>query len=397
MAQQSARIGILGGGFGGLYTALRLSEFSWEGSEKPEIVLIDRRDRFVFMPLLYELVTSEMQTWEIAPPYEELLANTGVRFIQAEVSQIDLDKQEVTLDSDEVLQCDRIVLALGGETPMTWVPGCQEYAIPFRTLEDAYRLEESLRVLEESDKETIRVAIAGGGYSGVELACKLADRLGDRGRIRIVEKAEAILANSAEFNRTAAEAALKERKVWIDLETTIEAISPESMRLSYKGQDDELPVDLVLWTIGTQIAPSIQSLSLKKNKRGQIITAPTLQAVDAPHYFVLGDLADCCDATGQTVPATAQGAIQQADYCAWNLWASLTNRPLLPMRYSHLGEMMALGMENATLTGLGLKLSGPFAHIARRLIYLYRLPTFNHQLKVGLNWVAQPLQTLMLD
>ena len=67
------------------------------------------------------------------------------------------------------------------------------------------------------------------------------------------------------------------------------------------------------------------------------------------------------------------------------------------MRYYNLGEMMALGMENATITGLGLKLSGPFAHIARWLIYLYRLPTFNHQLKVGLNWVAQPLQTLMLE
>ncbi|MDJ1180549.1 NAD(P)/FAD-dependent oxidoreductase [Roseofilum sp. BLCC_M91] len=397
MLQRSTRVCILGGGFGGLYTALRLSEFSWEGREKPEIVLIDRQDRFLFMPLLYELVTGEMQTWEIAPPYVELLADTGVRFMQAEVSQINLETQEVTLDSGQVLQGDRIVLALGGETPLSWVPGCQEYAIPFRTLEDVYRLEESLRSSIASEKEVIRVAIAGAGYSGVELACKLADRLGDRGRIRLVEKGDCILANSPEFNRQAAETALKQKGVWIDLETTIEAIAPDSISLYYKGQEDTIPVDLVLWTVGTQIPPSIQALDLKKNPRGQITTTPTLQAIDRPHYFILGDLSDSCDATGQVLPKTAQAAIQQADYCAWNVWASLCDRPLLPVRYSHLGEMMALGIDNATLTGLGLQLDGPLAHIARRLVYLYRLPTLNHQLKVAFNWLTQPLQEIMLD
>ncbi len=397
MSQESKRICILGGGFGGLYTALRLSEFSWEGSDTPEIVLIDRQDRFVFVPLLYELVTEELQTWEIAPPYEELLADTGIRFIQAEVTQINLETQEVTLDSGQVLKGDRLVLALGGETPLTWVPGCLEYAIPFRTLQDAYRLEESLRRLEASEQEVIRIAIAGGGYSGVELACKLSDRLGKRGRIRLVEKGNQILAHAAEFNRTAAEAALKEREVWIDLETTIEAIAPDSITLLYKGQEDTLPVNLVLWTVGTQISPSIQALEVKKNSRGQITTTPTLQVVDYPHCFAIGDLADCHDATGQKVPTTAQAAFQQADYCAWNLWASLTERPLLPLRYSHLGEMMTLGIDNATLTGLGIKLNGPFAHLARRLIYLYRLPTLHHQLKVGFNWITQPLQAIMLN
>ena len=135
----------------------------------------------------------------------------------------------------------------------------------------------------------------------------------------------------------------------------------------------------------------MRSLPLKQNQRGQLTTTPTLQVIDHPHIFALGDLADTQDAEGQQVPATAQSAIQQADYTAWNIWASLTNRPLLPFCYQYLGEMMTLGVDNATLTGLGIKLDGSFAYIARRLAYLYRMPTLDHQLKVGFNWLARPI------
>jgi NADH:ubiquinone reductase (non-electrogenic) len=67
MTASPKRICILGGGFGGLYTALRLSNLPWPQQEPVEIVLIDQRDRFLFAPLLYELVTGELQTWEICP------------------------------------------------------------------------------------------------------------------------------------------------------------------------------------------------------------------------------------------------------------------------------------------------------------------------------------------
>ena len=59
---EKSRICIVGGGFGGLYTALRLSEFPWKSEAKPEITLIDQSDRFLFSPLLYELITEEMQS-----------------------------------------------------------------------------------------------------------------------------------------------------------------------------------------------------------------------------------------------------------------------------------------------------------------------------------------------
>jgi NADH dehydrogenase len=397
MTQPPARICILGGGFAGLYTALQLSQLPWTTVEKPEIVLVDRSDRFLFSPLLYELMTGELQAWEIAPPFTELLAGTGVRFCQGIITGIDIQEKRVQLQEGPELSYTHLVLALGGETPLDKVPGAMEHALTFRSLQDAFHLEERLRVLEESTADKIRVAIVGAGYSGVELACKLADRLGGRGRLRLIEQADQILRTSTDFNRAAANRALEQQGIWVDLETTVDAIALDSLSLLYKGTVDTIPVDLVLWTVGTRVAEIVNPLPLKKTPRGQLVVTPTLQTIDHPEIFALGDLADCKDATGQQVPATAQVALQQAQYAGWNLWASITNRPLLPFRYQPLGEMMTLGVDNATLTSLGLKLDGSLAHVARRVAYLYRMPTLEHQLRVGFNWITQPLLNLLSE
>jgi NADH dehydrogenase len=395
--KQPARICILGGGFGGLYTALRLSQFPFAKHETPEITLVDKRDRFLFSPLLYELLTGELETWEISPPYSDLLANTNIRFIQGEVAHINLEDKQVKLDNDNTLNYDYLVLSMGGKTPLNGVEGAEKHAIAFRDIADAYQLEEKLRLLEASPAEKIRIAIVGGGYSGVELACKLRDRVGDKARIRIIEQSNMILRNSSEFNRDTAKKALEKRDIWMDLETSVQSVTENTISLLYKGQLDTLPVDIVLWTVGNQVSPLVENLDFAKNKRGQIITNSTLQVREYPEIFALGDLAECQDAEGKQVPATAQVAIQQADYTAWNIWASLTGRPLLQFRYFPLGEMMTLGTDNATLTGLGIELDGPLAHLVRRLAYLYRLPTLEHQIKVAFNWITRPFQEMLLS
>ncbi len=388
-----SRICILGGGFGGLYTALRLSQLPWTGHEKPEITLVDKSDRFVFLPLLYEVVTGDLQSWEVAPYYSELLAGTGIRHVQATVDSVNLAGRTVQITQNgqaERLSYDRLVLAMGGESVIGKVPGAADHALPFRTLNDAMRLSDRLRDLEASDADRIRVAIIGAGYSGVELACNLAERLGDRGRLRLVELGDRILNFSPDFNRKAAEKALLDRKVWTDLQTKTSDVTSDEITLQYADKSETLPVDLVLWTVGTRISEVIQSLPLPKNDRGQIKVQTTLQVEGYPEVYALGDLADCKDADGQTIPTTAQAAFQQADYAGWNLWASLTDRPLLTFKYQHLGEMMTLGSDDATLAGLGLQLNGVSAHLARRMIYLMRMPTFEHQVKVGLNWITKP-------
>jgi NADH dehydrogenase len=175
------------------------------------------------------------------------------------------------------------------------------------------------------------------------------------------------------------------------LETTVTNITADHITLKYQETENTIPVDLVLWTVGSRVVPVIRNLPLPHNDQGQLIVNSVLQVENHPEIFALGDLAECRDAMRQRVPATAQAAFQQADYTGWNVWASLSDRPLLPFRYQALGEMLTLGTDNATLSGLGLHLNGVPAHVARRMIYLLRMPTFAHQVKVGISWMTKPL------
>ncbi|MFN5747967.1 MAG: NAD(P)/FAD-dependent oxidoreductase, partial [Pseudanabaena sp.] len=385
------RICILGGGFGGLYTALNLARLPW--AVMPEIILIDKSDRFLFTPFLYELVTDEMQEWEIAPTFMELIADTGIQFIQGLVTNINLDAKqvEVNIGQPSILTYDRLVLALGGETPMHYVAGASEYAIPFRSLTDFYRLNSKLELLEVSNRDKIRVCIAGAGSSGVELACKIADRLQERGRVRLVDRHNKILINSTEANRVIAELALSQRGVWTDLNTSVSQVTEDEVTLDYADGSDTLPVDIVLWTVGSSFSRVIQNLPVSHNRQGAITTEPTLQVRGYNDVFVIGDLAGI-EANGEPLPATAQVAFQQSQYCAWNIWASLNQKSLVNFNYIPLGEFISLGIDGATASIFGkFSIDGFPASAIRRLAYLLRMPTLQHQWKIGSHWFTKPL------
>ncbi|MFM7888494.1 MAG: NAD(P)/FAD-dependent oxidoreductase [Pseudanabaena sp.] len=385
------RICILGGGFGGLYTALNLARLPW--AVMPEIILIDKSDRFLFTPFLYELITGEMQEWEIAPTFTELLADTGIQFIQGRVTNIIFEAKqvEVNIGQPNILTYDRLVLAIGGETPMHYVAGASEYAIPFRNLNDFYRLNSKLELLEASNRDRIRVCIVGAGTSGVELTCKIADRLQERGRVRLVDRNNKILANSTEANRTIAEQALSQRGVWTDLSTSVSQVTEEEVTLDYDDGSDTLPVDIVLWTVGSTFSKVIQNLPVGHNRHGAIATKPTLQVQGYADVFAIGDLAGI-DINGETLPATAQVAFQQSQYCAWNIWASLNQKSLVNFNYIPLGEFISLGIDRATASIFGkFSIDGLPASAIRRFAYLLRMPTLQHQWRTGTHWLTKPL------
>lgn len=389
MAETPAQICILGGGFAGLYTALHLNRLPWSRLAKPQITLVDKEDRFLFTPFLYELITGELQMWEIAPPYVKLLAGTDIQFHRATVQGVDLAKRQVQLQAGEILSYDRLVLATGKEPLLDVVPGAADYAYPFRTLADAQRLDQRLQVLETSNRDRIRVVIAGGGPSGVELAGKLADRLQTQGHICLIERGEQILKPFTSFSRKTAYRVLAAHRVQISLETSIETIGPDQITLACQGQIHTIPVDLVLWTVGTQTSEWLHHLAHQPNSLSHLLTHPTLQLIDHPDIFALGDLADIPDMQGKQVPATAQAAYQQASCAARNLQASLIGRPLLQFRYWHLGEMLTLGTQTGIVSSFGfINLKGRLAYITRRLIYLLlRMPTLRHRLRVGRHWL----------
>jgi NADH dehydrogenase len=278
---------------------------------------------------------------------------------------------------------DQLVLACGGRTPLDIVPGATELALPFRTLNHADQLNQYLRTWEAEGRQDLRLSLVGAGASGVELACKLADRLGDRARLTLIERGSEILREGTPDLRRLAEAALRKREVTVLLQTTVEKIEPGQIFLQPARP---LAADLVLWTVGT--VATVQPLAAKTDRLGRLMTRPTLQLLDYPEIFALGD-----GAVGPLpVPVTAQAAIQQADYCAWNLWANRTKLPLLDFQYLPLGQLVSLGIGDAAADLLGVTLDGPVAAQMRRLVYLARMPGLQQQVQVGLNWLSQPIR-----
>lgn len=382
------KIIIVGGGFGGLFTALQLDQLPWRTT--PEITLVDKGDRFLFTPLLYELVTAEMAVWEIAPYFSELLEDTGVSFQQGLVTGIDLKERTVQVETALAvakLDYDVLVLALGN----TVSPSPSDLTLSFRSLKDAQHLCQQLSELEAEQREKIRVCVAGGGASGVELACKISDRLKERGRVRIIERNRTLLKNSPPANRRAGEQALRQRGVWLDLNTKVIGVEEGQILLDYGNSLESLPVDLVLWTAGSRPLSLVQDLiaqfKLSHTPSGSLAIAPTLQLLEYPQVFALGDTANFPD---NSLPATAQVAYQQAGYCARNIWAYLNQAQLQPFVYVPLGEFLSLGVGQSSMSTpfLPFGMSGHLPNLVRRLVYLGRMPTLKHQWQVALHWLS---------
>ncbi|KAJ3695866.1 hypothetical protein LUZ60_001243 [Juncus effusus] len=415
------RVCILGGGFGGLYTALRLESLFWPDDNKPQVVLVDQSDKFVFKPMLYELLTGEVDAWEIAPQFTDLLKNTSIQFVKDKVKLLNpsdhlrgvkKDKSSsagtVYLQSGTSIEYDWLVLALGAETKLDLVPGSADFAIPFSTLEDALRVDKELKRLETERSEKIKVAIVGLGYAGVELAATISERLQGNGMVYAINSAPIICPLAPPGNREAALKVLELRNIQLFLGYFVKCIKEASsenlkryvleLQPAQRGAKSEvLEVDLVLWTVGatsaiSRLQPQEQIPAIPLNGRGQVETEETLRVKGHFRTFAIGDSAALRDPSGKLLPSTAQVAFQQADFAGWNLWAAINDRPLLPFRFQNLGEMMILGKNDAAVTPSfieGLTLDGPIGHAARKFAYLLRLPTDEHRVKVGFSWFTK--------
>src|SRR5215510_13978199 len=113
-----AKILILGGGFGGLFTALEVA-----GSA--DVTLVSDADHFLFTPMLYEYMSGEVAAWHIAPRYNELV-DENVHLVQGNVTEIDLKSQTVSLaNAEKALNYDVLVIAMGGITNYVGVEGAE--------------------------------------------------------------------------------------------------------------------------------------------------------------------------------------------------------------------------------------------------------------------------------
>jgi NADH dehydrogenase len=409
MATGQARIVIVGGGFGGVFTALDLAD---EG----EVTLISSEDHFLFTPMLYEYLSGEVEAWHIAPTYKELL-ESEIHFIRGSATEIDLEAREVAIEGHERrIAYDVLVLAVGGITNYWNIEGAAQYTMPFRKLSDADALRR--RMVEALDRvppdlapqdvrRALTFAVVGGGASGVELSTKMADLLRDafkrralRGepRVMIVEMGNVIVPGMGDDLRAFVEDALKESRVDVHTQTRVKSVSEHGFTIEHDGQQQEIEAAAVVWTAGVRVNPLIEKLDVEKDKRGLILVEPTLQVRGHERVFSLGDIAYVKDAA-PTLAGTAQLALQEARLAAQNVRALLKGRELQTKHFVELGEAVSLGTERAAVLTGGKAFGGALARQARFALYTSRLPTWHHRLKVGASWffggtAPRPLQPL---
>jgi NADH dehydrogenase len=409
MAEKNRKIVIVGGGFGGLFTALDLSGVG-------EVTLINDQDHFLFKPMLYEYLSGEVEAWHIAPDCKELLSDQ-TKFIRDAVTNIDLDSQTVSLETHkQPLSYDMLVFAPGAVTNYAGVPGAEEFALPFRALDDAdhlrRRMTEALDHVQpdaapQDTRSALTFAVVGGGASGVELSTKMADLLRDavkrralRGepRVVIIEMADRLVPGMGEEIRKFVEDALEECRVEAYTDTRVVNVTRDTITLEHHEQRSELSTSAVVWVAGVRPNPLIQKLKLETDRRGLLLVERTLQVKGHPNVFALGDVAFYQDVV-PTLAGTAQLAYQQSHLCAQNIRAFVEGRELKSRHFVELGEAVSLGTEHAAVLTAGKVIGGPLARQARFAMYTARLPTWHHRLRVSASWFFEgtqprPLQPL---
>ena len=367
---------IVGGGFGGLTAALSLAR----SMPRSPITLIEPRDRFLFLPLLYELLSGELQSWEVAPSYDQLLSHHGIHWIQDRVTNLAFSERSIHTESGRKLSWKELVVATGARTNDFGIPGVAEHALGFQSLEDVNVLRHKLKELRLQRKPDAALVIVGAGPTGVELACKMADLLDGSARLHLIEMGETVLANNAAFNRERATAALEKRDVTVHLKTAVTAVHPDRVDLTDGRQ---LPHQGLIWTAGNR--PNLPPMRPEPNRSaGRLATGADLRLIGHDHAFAIGDSAVC---TENSWPATAQVAMQQGVAVAQALLAIRKGDTPQPFFFEDRGEMLSLGLGDATLTGMGLTLAGPIAFQIRRAAYLTRMPGLSLGVRSASAWL----------
>ncbi|MEV5576265.1 NAD(P)/FAD-dependent oxidoreductase [Spirillospora sp. NPDC052269] len=408
---------IVGGGYVGMYTALRLQRRLRRELRRGEVVVtvVDPQSYMTYQPFLPEAAAGNLEPRHVVVPLRRVLKHC--RVLNGHVVGISAERHVVRVrpagspasgqGADEAMELpfDRLVVALGSISRTLPIPGLAECGIGFKTVEEAIYLRNHVLhqldiAVSNDDPEVRRRALTfvfvGGGFAGVEALAELEDMARDACRwyptVRredmrwmMVEAADRILPEvGPEMGRWTVEA-LRGRGIEIKLETLLKSAEDGHIVLS---DGDEFDTGTLVWTAGVKPHPMLRETDLPLDDKGRVKATAELTVEGHPDIYTAGDNARVPDLSGFgdfTAP-NAQHAVRQARTLGDNLAAGLRGRPLTPYKHAYVGSVAGLGLHKGVANVYGVKLRGLVAWFMHRTYHLSRMPTTNRKFRITLDW-----------
>jgi NADH:ubiquinone reductase (H+-translocating) len=406
---RATRIVIVGGGYVGMYTALRLQK-KLRGGEA-EITVVDPQPHMTYQPFLPEAAAGSIEPRHVVVPLRRVLRKCQV--LTGRVTTISNAAREITVELADghvtALGFDVLVVAPGSVARTLPIPGLAEHGIAFKTIGEAIFLRNHvLSRLDAADttidpalrRRLLTFMVVGGGYAGVEALAELADMARyasryyptiDRDDIRwiLVEATGRIMPEvSPKMGRYTVERLL-DSDIEVNLDTRVKSMVGGHVELD-DGQ--EFDTDTIIWTAGVKPSPMLDKTDLPRDERGRLDCHATLQVRDLPGVFSAGDCAGVPDLSkddpdARTSPS-AQHAVRQAKVLADNVVAHLRQRPLKEYKHSYAGSVASLGLYKGVAEIYGVKLRGIVAWFMHRSYHVSRMPTWNRRVRILFDWTG---------
>ncbi|SDJ28311.1 NAD(P)/FAD-dependent oxidoreductase [Paenibacillus naphthalenovorans] len=377
------RIVILGAGYGGIVTAIRLQkELNYN---EADVTLVNKHDYHYITTHLHMPAAGTDNPENARVNILKLIDEFKIDFVKSTVVQIRPQEKKVILE-EGTLSYDYLVIGLGGEPETFGIPGLKEYAMNIRSINSVRLIREHIEYQfakfkrEPSRTDYLTFVVGGAGFTGIEFVGELADRIPqlckefdvDPSLVKIynVEAAPTALPGfDPELVEYAMEV-LQKKGVTFKIATAIKECTPEGVVLA---TGEEIKSSTVIWTGGIRGNHLLDEAGFE-TMRGRIKVDETLRAPGYDHVYVLGDCSIVMNPEGRPYPPTAQISMQQAEVCASNLVAQIRGSELKKFEYKPKGTVASLGRGEAIGIVGSKKIKGGIAAIMKKIIdlrYLY--------------------------
>jgi len=350
------KVVIIGANFAGLSCAMNLSS-------QYAVTLIDTSAYFEFLPNIHELLSGVKGAGLLRLPRARILQRLGHEFIQDTVSAIDAEGGSVRSVSGKKFDFDVCVVAVGGVNNTYGLPGVEDFALPFKSVDDCVRIRDRLEKLARA-REGMSLVVVGGGLEGIEALGEIlrAYRHIPRLKVHLVEGSKRLLPGGSAALSSEILRKCQPYPVTFHLGDRVKAVTKTRVRLA---SGKSLKSDITLWTGGAAPSPLLYESGLAISTDTWAAVEPSLKSQVFDNVFVIGDAA----ALPTSVSKQAYHALDMGSHAATNVKRFFAHSSLKPFKAGPEISLISLGDIDTYLVLGKWVFAGPALAPAKELIF----------------------------